>query len=379
MDKLRIGIITYALDRSFTGIGRYTVEIVRAMAARPDDVELVLISSGGLGPLADLGLAHEQLKAAALVPTLMTVGAAQIPGIVRKHKLDVVHDPNGITPLAFGTGRAASVTTVHDVIPFSFPGVSTTLDTLIYKRWLPFALRRMTGILTVSHASKADIIKYMHSPAEKIHVIHGGVDESYQPAEAADIERVREKYNLPTPYLLYVGSVEERKNLKRILEAYVTLKQNGLPQQMVIVGPQKWKYHEIMEAVNANNVADTVHFTGYVEDEDLPIIYSGADVFVYPSLYEGFGLPPLEAMAAGVPVITSNVSSLPEVVGDAGMAIDPYDVGALADAMQQLLTDEGLRATFREKGLERAKSFSWQRSGDAHLDVYRDLAGKRTP
>lgn len=373
MDKIRVGIITYALDRAFTGLGRYTVELVRGLNTFPDEVEVVLISSGGLGPLEPLGLTHAPLKAAAMVPTLMTVGAAQLPAIARKHNLHIIHDPYGITPMAFGTGPAASVVSVPDVIPFSYPGVSTKLDSLIYRRWLPYALKQITGVITISHASKDDINHYLRVPPEKIQVIHLGVDDAYRPATQADIERVRDHYKLPTPYILYVGSVEERKNLKRILEAYVKIKQAGFTHQMVIVGPQKWKYHEIMETLARHNLEESIHFTGYVEDEDLPVIYSGADLFVFPSLYEGFGLPPLEAMAAGVPVVTSNVSSLPEVVGDAGMAVDPYDVDALAAAIQQVLTDDGLRAELRAKGLERAKTFTWGRSAYAHLEAYRRL------
>ncbi len=369
---MRVGMIVYGLGSSVTGIGRYTIQLAEALHNANGDVELILIAAGSLGALAPQNIPYIQLKTAKLLPALLTSGSVQLPGIARRHSLDVIHDPTGAAPFAFGTGRAKSVTTIHDVVPLSFPGVSTRLDSLIYTRWLPRITPRLNAIITVSEASKRDIIHHYKLRPERVHAIPNAADAHFHPATPEDIDRVRAKYALPERYLLFVGSIEERKNLKRVLEAYSRI-QHNIPQRLVIVGPKKWKYQQITTALQDLNLEESVIFTGYADQADLPVIYSGSDAFIYPSLYEGFGMPPLEAMACGVPVITSNTSSLPEVVGEAALLVDPYDVEALAGAMQKIVTDADLSARLRAAGLARAAGFSWERSAAAVAAVYRQL------
>ncbi|HUV89366.1 MAG TPA: glycosyltransferase family 1 protein, partial [Anaerolineae bacterium] len=210
-------------------------------------------------------------------------------------------------------------------------------------------------------------------PPQKIHIVYRCVGERYHPVSDPQIAQVRRSYGLPQSYFLFVGSVEKRKNLQRILRAGSHLWQSGERRPLVVVGARRWKYTQIMNTVQELNLERHVIFTGHVPDADLPALYSGADLFVFPSLYEGFGLPPLEAMACGTPVVTSNTSSLPEVVGDAAITVDPYDVEALTEAMRRVLSDADLADDLRQRGLERAARFSWDQAARETIDVYREV------
>lgn len=369
---MRVGIITYGLGRSITGVGRYSIELIRALSAL-DQVEVVLLAGEGLGPLENHGYEQLPIRIASIMPLLMTTGSAQLPVIARKANLDVIHDPIGTAPFLFGTGPAKSVTTIHDVFPLSFPHVSTQMDTLIYKRWLPYASRRVNAIITISEHSKQDITRYLNVTETPIHVTPLAADEIYCPASADQIAIVRRKYDLPEKYILFVGSIEKRKNLTHVLEAYAELLNRGIEHRLVLVGPKKWRFTEIMETVEKHHLSDKLVFTGYVDEADLPIIYSGARVFVFPSLYEGFGLPPLESMSCGTPVVTSHVSSLPEVVADAALTVDPHDVRAIADAVHHIIVDDAIYARLRTASLARSEAFSWHQTAQMTLDIYASL------
>lgn len=371
---MRIGLLVYALDRPLSGISRYTCELAQAFAELNDESEITLLTCGGPGPLASAGLKHVNMPGCRKLPALLTLGNVEIPLLARRLKLDILHDTTGVTPFALGAAHARKVVTLYDVIPWSFPGVSTRLDTLIYRHWLPTLLPSADAILTISKASKDEIARHLHIPPERIHIVYSGVNKRYQPASSFDIRHMRERYNLPKNYILFLGSVEERKNLRRVLEAYAQLKKQGAPHQLVIAGPHKWKYKEIMAAVDQLQLKDTVTFTGYVQDHDLPALYTAADVFVFPSLAEGFGLPVLEAMACGAPVVTSNISSLPEAAGDAAILVDPYDSKAISTAMKIILEDENVRQDLRSKGFTRAQEFSWQSVARKTLDVYQKVS-----
>lgn len=368
---MRVGILTYGLDRTRGGIGRYAVELVRALAKLHNRPDMMLLTAGGAGPLVELGLPTVRLPGCKLLPGLMSLGNGLLPLLARRHKLDLIHDTIGVTPLAVGGGRAKTLVTVHDVIPWSFPGMSTTLDTWIYRRWLPRVLPGVNGVITVSTCSKGDIAAYLNTPMSKIHVILEGVGEHFQPAHPDQITQVKARYGIAHPYILYVGSVEERKNLRRVLHAYAELV--NFPHQLVIVGAQKWKYEAINETFSTLNLGERVVFTGHVAEADLPALYSGAEVFVFPSLYEGFGLPVLEAMACGTPVVTSNVSSLPEVAGDAALFVDPYDTDTIAEAIRTLLVSPELRRSLREKGRARASLFTWEQTAHQTAAIYEQI------
>jgi len=371
---MRLGLLVYSLDRPLTGIGRYILGLARALTISDGSPETVLLQAGGLGPLAsETRLRPRVLPGCRLLPGLMTLGNVTIPRAAKQLGLDVVHDPIGVMPFLFGAGGARTVVTIHDVFAWSCPGTSTLLDTLIYRHWLPRLLPRVDAVITDSEASKADIVRFLGVSPAGICVIYPGVSQALRAGPKSAAGTVGSKYGLPECYILFVGSVEKRKNLRGLLRAYALLRQRGEQSPLVVVGARRWKYSQILKTLKELDLGKDVIFTGYVPDADLPAVYSGADLFVFPSFYEGFGLPPLEAMACGTPVVCSNAASLPEVVGDAAVMVDPYDVEGLAEAMRRVLACAGLRAELRAKGLERARQFTWERAARETIDVYRKV------
>jgi len=228
-------------------------------------------------------------------------------------------------------------------------------------------------IIAISNSTKQDLIRYFQVPEEKITVTHLAADECFQPLPFDKVQVFREKYGLDFPFILYVGTLEPRKNLPTLIKAFYYLKKKNIHHKLVIAGGKGWKYDPIFQTISDLNLIKDIHFTGYVPKEDLPLLYNAADAFVYPSLYEGFGLPPLEAMACGCPVITSNTSSLPEVVGDAGIMINPCDYDKLAEAIDNIISDTDLKIQFSKMGQVRAAQFSWNKCAEETLKIYNDL------
>jgi glycosyltransferase involved in cell wall biosynthesis len=352
------------------------MELTRSLADLPRGNEMELFTAGSQFPLTkELDLHNISLPGCRLLPGLITVGNGLIPLVACRRGLDIVHDPTGVTPFLFGAGGARTVVTVHDVFAWSCPGTSTFLDTIIYRHWLPRVLPTVDAVITVSQVSKGDITRYLNIPTSKIRIIYEGVSGAYHPLPAGKVTRIAVQHGLPGNYILFVGSVEKRKNLRGLLQAYAHLRTMGEPPPLVVVGARRGRGNGITETLREHDLKPHVVFLGYVPDEDLPALYSGADLFVFPSHYEGFGLPPLEAMACGTPVVCSNTSSLPEVVGDAAIMVDPTNVEALAEAMHRVLTDGDLRQHMREKGLARAKQFTWERCARETLAVYQEVCG----
>ena len=366
---MRIGLIHYGLDRNATGIGRYAVELARSLAGNGSCVHRLW---AGRRPSDAEGVS---MRGAHLLPGLLTLGQGQIAWWAHRLGVDVIHDPTGAMPLALTA--AARVVTIHDVIPYVYPQTSTRLDWLIYRLWLPLAARRVDQIITVSEQSQRDIMKHLKVKPEQVKVVPLAADERFWPMETAEIEPILKEYGVERPYILYVGALESRKNLPRLLEAYAQIRRWSTAWRLVIVGARKWKFSPIFETVQRLGLEPHVTFTGYVADEHLPALYAGADLFAFPSLYEGFGLPVLEAMACGTPVVTSNSSSLPEVAGDAAILVDPYSVQEIAQAMRRILADPELAQDLRERGLARAAQFSWERTARETIAVYEKVLAER--
>jgi glycosyltransferase involved in cell wall biosynthesis len=373
---MRVGLLTYALDRPLSGLSRYTLELARALALVSNGPEVVLLTAGVGGALA----AQNHFRRAPLPgcrrwPALWTLGNLWIPMLARNERLDVIHDPSGATPFCFGADGARTITTIHDVFAWSCPGNSTLLDTLLYRHWLPRVVPRVDAVITVSQASKADIVRYLKVVPSKVRVVYRWVHAALRPSHTDEIARAKAQYRLPDAYILFLGSVEKRKNVQGLLHAYAQLRQMGEALPLVVVGVRRWNSAGLARTLRELDLEQHVLFSGYVPDADLPALYSGADLFVFPSLYEGFGLPPLEAMACGTPVVCSNAASLPEVVGDAAITVDPCDVEGLAEAMHRVLTDVELQEQLREKGLEQARQFTWERTARETVAVYREVCG----
>jgi glycosyltransferase involved in cell wall biosynthesis len=237
------------------------------------------------------------------------------------------------------------------------------------------AARRASRILTVSEASKRDILHFFNVPERKIVVIPNAFDERFAAEPPPDeVQRVRERFQLDTRYLLYAGNIKPHKNVVRLIEAFAIVRQERAePLKLLIIGDEISKHAALRRAVHRHQLHKYVRFLGFVPDQTLAILYRLAAVFVFPSLYEGFGLPPLEAMASGTPVVTSNVSSLPEVVGDAAVLVDPYQAASIAEGIARVLGDDSLRRDMIQRGLARAKQFSWERSVARTHEIYMDV------
>jgi glycosyltransferase involved in cell wall biosynthesis len=365
----RIALVPYALDRPLRGIGRYTLELLEALER--EGLEMTLLQAGAMNGH------HNSMKlpGVSLLPALLTIGQIEIAWITWRHKLNLVHDPTGVIPIRMSPAKR--IATIHDVIPYIYPTTCTKLDWLIYRFWLPFAVDGIDRVIADSKKTKADIVQFLPIEAEKVTVIPGAANKHYRRMNAEEIQPALERAKIDFPYILYVGSIEPRKNLPRLMVAYALLRQWSTNWQLVIVGARNfWKSTPVAAVVDRLGLENCVHFTGYIAEQDLPAIYNGADLFVFPSLYEGFGLPVLEAMACGTPVVTSNKSSLPEVAGDAAILIDPYDVDALANAMHRILSDPDLAEEMAAKGMIRAREFSWERTARETIAVYEQVLGE---
>jgi glycosyltransferase involved in cell wall biosynthesis len=299
-----------------------------------------------------------------------------VPIELRRERADLFHAPHYVLPVL---APCRSVVTIHDCIHLRFPQyLPSRLGHTYARTALWIAAHRSARVLTVSEASKRDILEYFDVPQSKIVVIYNAIDERFSEEPAADeVARVRERYQLNDPFILYAGNIKPHKNLERLIEAFHIIRKGELEYvKLLIIGDEISKYATLRRAVHRYKLHQHVRFFGFVPDATLAILYRLARVFVFPSLYEGFGLPPLEAMASGTPVITSNVSSLPEVAGDAAMLIDPYEPDAIAGAIRRVMMDDRLRDDMRERGLARAREFSWGRSVRRVKEIYDEvLAG----
>jgi len=300
-----------------------------------------------------------------------------LPLSIRNLKMDLFHGVDHIgVPFLYKSKTCRYVVTIHDLITRIYPRSFPIKQRLVQNTLLPHILDKTDKIIAVSCSTERDMRKFYPQHAEKVRVIYEGVESQFFPRHPREIEKVLSKYRLDFKYFLFLGTLEPRKNIVRLIEAFIRFKQEGdVGHKLVITGRKGWLYKEILERIQKSPFSPDIVFTDFVNDEDLPFLYSGAEMFLYPSLYEGFGLPVLEAMACGTPVITSNLSSLPEVMGEAGILVDPLKVEEIVLAMKKLSTDRELREELQKKGLERAKLFSWERAAKETLELYREMLG----
>ncbi len=282
--------------------------------------------------------------------------------------IDLLHSLAFVQPIFL---PCEGIITIYDLSFILFPQRIHPLRRL-YLRWgTQYSARKAQGIIAISGSTGQDITRLLGVPETKVYVVPCGVDEGFQPIDDKRVlDEFRKRQHLPAQMILFVGTVEPRKNLVTLLKGYALLRKHILPPSLVIAGAKGWHHQEVFSAVEELGLQGHVIFPGYIPQEELPLWYNAAEFFVYPSLYEGFGLPPLEAMSCGTPVITSNTSSFPEVVGDAGILVNPNSAQDIAEAMQRLLSHDSLRADMRRKGLDRSKEFSWQRAAQETVKVY---------
>ena len=360
--KLRdFGIGTY-LRNILIELSRLDRETEYIVLCRPDDVE-----SGDV-----LGRNFRMVPETA--PPYSIAEQFRIPLSLARERVKLVHEPHYVLPPLV---RCRSVVTIHDCIHLMFPQYLPSKLAHVYAKGAMWAAaHKADRILTVSEASKHDILRFFDVPAEKVAVIYNAIDERFlAPANAERMELVRQRYQLDHPFVLYVGNIKPHKNIERLIDAFGRARSECPDDlKLVIIGDEISKYPGLRQSVHKHKLDKHVRFLGFQPTETLAAFYRLARAFVFPSLYEGFGLPPLEAMACGSPVVTSNVSSLPEVAGGAALLVDPYDADAIAHGIVQAVTDETLRGDLIKRGLDRARSFSWPQSVRKIHEIYMQVA-----
>ena len=370
---MKIGIMTNCIDRFYGGTTIYVYNLVKNLTRTDKGNEYYLIHQSAKD--VDIYKLNREIVISKFdIPTGggLIWQLFNLPLKLRKMDLDIVHDPAGVGPLLFNM-PFKKVGTICDLSLLLFPETHRKSSVIMHKLLFYPAVKNLDKVITISENSKRDIMEHLKVPEEKIRVIYVAADEQFKPLEEEDVAEIKREYNLDFPFILSLSVLEPRKNLPILIKSFHKLKNQGLGHRLVIGGGKGWKYENIFRTVEELGLDKEVIFLGCVPGEDLPKLYNAADLFVFPSLYEGFGLPPLEAMACGCPVITSNTSSLPEVVGDAGVMVDPYDVNGWAEAMDRVLLNKGLKQDMRERGLERAKMFSWEKTAKETLRVYEEV------
>jgi len=376
-------MITYALDaRSvtghFPGIGRYVVSLAQAMIPLLSGDERLVLLRDPTQPsrwnLTTLAGERVQVVDTPLSPFTLRQQWA-IPRILRRLGADLYHSPYYLMPYRPGM---PTVLTMYDLIPLLFPQHVSCTARLLFRWMTALALHAASQVIVISQATRRDLLTSYHFPPQKVTAIPLAADSAFHPQPTAEVERVRRKYGFPENYLLYLGINKPHKNLVRLIEAWsLVIGSLGFDHwSLVIAGYWDSRYPESQRRAEALGLDDTICFLGPVPEADLPALYSGATLFVFPSLYEGFGLPVLEAMACGTPVVCSNTSSLPEIVGEAALTFDPVDVTAMAAKIEEVLHNEALRDEMREKGLRQAAKFSWERTAKETLEVYREVTSR---
>ncbi|WPC42048.1 glycosyltransferase family 1 protein [Clostridium sp. JS66] len=296
------------------------------------------------------------------------------PNNLKDENIDIYHIPQNGIGLSQNI-ECKKVVTIHDLIPYILPETVGNGYLIKFLKEMPKIMETCDGIITVSECSKRDILKFFPMNESKVFVTPLAADKKYKPLDKSKCRRlIRKNYDIDNPFILYIGGFSPRKNVKSLLMAFSKVYRK-LPEDydLVIVGASKDDIHLLKDLSHDLNIRSHVKFTGFVEEELLPTFYNASSVFVYPSTYEGFGLPPLEAMSCGTPVITSNISSIPEVVGDAGILIDPFNIKSLEDSLEHLLNSKSLVEKLINKGLNQSSKFSWEKTSEETLKVYKNI------
>ncbi len=362
------------------GIGSYVRNLVESIARRPE------------ARAYDFRIYVRGEDRAALpeLPGNFTVVEEDSPGYsiseltrfawrLLRDRLDLFHATHYVIP---PLARARAVVTIHDIIHVLYPQFLPNRAALIYARvMIRRALKRADRILTVSYNSKRDLVDYFGIPPARIDVVYNGVASQFRAdVPRAERDRVAARYGLPRPYLLFLGGEKPHKNVRNVIRAFAEARrERALPHALVLAGPMPRNRNRVEALISALELDSCVHRPGIVPEEDLPGLYSGADAFLYPTLYEGFGLPVIEAMACGVPVLTSSTSALQEVAGGYAYLVDPIDVSAIARGIVALATDPARRAEFADLGRRRARDFSWDRAAEQTLKIYAEALQPRRP
>jgi glycosyltransferase involved in cell wall biosynthesis len=374
---MRIGVDATALPAQPVGAGYYILHLVRAFSQTDYGFEVIVFCHRqGLNLLGLAKSTHMKfIEVPDYTPAQRLLWEQTLfPACIRRAGVDLLHSLHYTKPL-FSPTR--SVVTFHDMTFFLYPGLHTRLKRLFFPAAIRASAKQADALIAVSESTRRDSIRILNISPEKITTTVLGVEPIFRPiTDERLLQAIREKYKLPQRFLLYVGLVEPRKNLPLLIRAFKRLLDGGLEHSLVIVGRLGWGYEGVFRLIEECNLKDRVTFTGYIDRQELPFIYNSAEVFVYPTLYEGFGLPVLEAMACGTPVVTTDIASLPEIVGEAGLLTPVSDEVNLGKNIMNILENPELRQRLSMAGCERAAGFTWERTARETAQVYKRTLGE---
>lgn len=385
---MRIGINAHLLNLSQSyrnaGVGRYIYYLLRQYALQADTHDRIILYTGASASAltemfaANSGVPDHWQVRAPLWPTerpplRIAWEQTALPMRAAIDRLDLVHAPVNVVPLA---SPVPSIVTIHDLSFLLFPDRFLTAKQRYLAAFTRATAARARHIIAVSESTRADILRLLHVPPERVSVVYEGVEERFHPPLPEDVAAFRRRAELPEHFLLHVGTLEPRKNLAVLIRAFAALRERGVIDgvhdwPLVLAGGKGWMYESIYDLVHELGLDECVRFVGYVADDELPLWYGASGIVVVPSTYEGFGLPLLEAMACGAPVIASNASSLPEVVGDAGIVVDCTSERYLIDQCEHLISNAAERSTLGMRARQRALQFTWERAARDTLAIYR--------
>jgi glycosyltransferase involved in cell wall biosynthesis len=381
---MRIGINAHlvAFNKSYrqAGVSKYTELLINNLV-NLDQTDQFFIYIGNQPRPQNFANATNFRVRASRLPTIkppvrIAWEQSLAPALLLRDRLNLLHCPVNVVPLA---APSKTVVTIHDLGFMRYPERYRAAKRRYLTAATSLSARRAAHIITDAESGRQEIIELLKVRPEKVTAVPLGVDARFRPLPPEEIEQFRQEKKLPARFVLYLGTLEPRKNIPLLLRGFARLRRENPAAvegvELVLGGAKGWLYDEIFRLVQQLGLEQTTHFPGYVSEEELPLWYNSAECFVYPSIYEGFGLPPLEAMASGCPVITSNTSSLPEVVGKAGITVGPEDEAGLATALAQLLTDPAERVLRREQGRAQAQKFTWEETARRTLEIYRRIAG----
>lgn len=375
---MRIGFDATALPSKPVGAGRYIVRLVRSLSSLNKENELVVFVQDNRRSLIDTPPIENVrwVETPEISPARRLIWEqTTLPRLARQAGIDLLHSPHYTRPLNL---PCASVVTFHDMTFFLYPELHTRAKRLFFPWMMRLSSRLANGIIADSESTRRDAMQILHIPADKISTVPLGIGEEFRRiADAGLLEDCRRRYDLPQDFFLYVGLVEPRKNLPLLLGAYARLAKAEDPPPLVVVGRMGWMVEDVFRQVESLKLKERVKFTGYIPDQDLPLIYNLAQILLYPSRYEGFGFPPLEAMACGTPVITTAVSAMQDQVGEAGLLVPPQDEQALFDAMRRLMHDRLLREELSIRGQRQANFYTWDQTALKTLQVYQRVVTSR--
>ncbi len=372
---MNIAINTLAFNRTKTGMGNYIVHLVDEITKLDKTITYIIVVHKATRSFFPYGRSNIRyiVMPSFLRNNLLRLGFEQflLPILLIFWKVDVYHNPGFSLPLIC---PAKKIITIADMTFFSHGEYHTFFKKKYFKIMIPWATRTADAVLAISTNTKMDLLNYVHVPDDKIITTLLGVDNTFVAVNYRKAKKyLQERYNISGDYFLFIGMLEPRKNITGLIQAFAKIYGKNPTSKLVIVGKKGWMYEDIFRMVEKEKLENSVVFTGFIPDKDLPLFYSAALAFVYPSFYEGFGIPVIEAMACGCPVITSNISSLREIAKGAAILVDPKNQEELIAAMDYLITNKKVREELILLGLERAQQFNWKETAVKTLKVYKSL------